>query len=44
MRPSDNPVIYGSHQKLTKITGWKPKILLEKTLDDVVDDWRTRVK
>jgi len=44
MRPSDNSIIYGSYQKLTKKTGWRPEILLEKTLDDVVDDWRARVK
>jgi GDP-4-dehydro-6-deoxy-D-mannose reductase len=42
MRPSDNPVIYGSHQKLTTATGWQPEIVIDQTLADVVEDWRQR--
>lgn len=42
MRPSDNPVIYGSRDKLSKATGWKPEISIESTLADVVADWRAR--
>ena len=42
MRPSDNPLIYGSHQKLTDATGWQPEIPLETTLADVIADWRGR--
>jgi GDP-4-dehydro-6-deoxy-D-mannose reductase len=44
MRPSDNPLIYGSPQKLTNDTGWKPAIPIETTLADVVKDWRGRAK
>jgi GDP-4-dehydro-6-deoxy-D-mannose reductase len=40
MRPADNPVIYGSHDKLTADTGWQPEIKLETTLADVIADWR----
>jgi GDP-4-dehydro-6-deoxy-D-mannose reductase len=42
MRPSDNPLIYGSHQKLTDDTGWQPAIPIETTLADVIKDWRSR--
>jgi len=42
MRPSDNPVIYGSHNKLTADTGWQPEIVLSQTLSDVLTEWRNR--
>jgi GDP-4-dehydro-6-deoxy-D-mannose reductase len=42
MRPSDNPLIYGSRQKLTDDTGWQPVISIETTLADVIKDWRSR--
>jgi GDP-4-dehydro-6-deoxy-D-mannose reductase len=42
MRPSDNPLIYGSHQKLTDDTGWQPAIEIDKTLANVMTDWRSR--
>ncbi len=42
MRPSDNPLIYGSHKKLTDHTGWQPEIPIETTLSDVIKDWRAR--
>jgi GDP-4-dehydro-6-deoxy-D-mannose reductase len=42
MRPSDAPIIYGSHVKITEHTGWKPEIKLEQTLIDVIQDWRAR--
>jgi GDP-4-dehydro-6-deoxy-D-mannose reductase len=40
MRPSDTPLIVGSHDKLTKDTGWQPEMPLETTLADVIADWR----
>lgn len=42
MRPSDVPILSGSHQKLTDDTGWQPEISLETTLADVMADWRSR--
>ncbi len=42
MRPADNPLVYGSRQKLTDDTGWQPSIPIETTLADVIADWRTR--
>lgn len=42
MRPADNPVIRGSHNKLTADTGWQPEIPFETTLADVLLDLRDR--
>ena len=43
LRPSDNPVILGSHARLTADTGWTPRIPIEQTLADLLADWRVRV-
>lgn len=40
LRPSDNPLILGSHARLTADTGWTPVIPIEQTLADVLEDWR----
>ena len=40
LRPSDNPVILGSHARLTADTGWVPDIPIEQTLADLLDHWR----
>ncbi len=40
LRPSDNPVILGSHARLTADTGWTPAIPIEQTLTDVLEYWR----
>jgi GDP-4-dehydro-6-deoxy-D-mannose reductase len=42
IRPSDYPVIYGNHDKLSRATGWQPEISLETTLADVIADWENR--
>jgi len=42
-QPSDRPVLYGSHQKITDDTGWRPEIKIDKTIHDVVEDWRQRI-
>ena len=42
MRPSDNPIIFGSHKKLTQVTGWQPIIDIETTLQDVLNDWKNK--
>jgi GDP-4-dehydro-6-deoxy-D-mannose reductase len=41
LRPSDNPVVLGSHDRLTRDTGWRPIIPIEQTLSDLLDFWRT---
>lgn len=43
LRPTDEPVIWGSNSKIFKDTGWKPKIPLEDTISWVLDYWRQRV-
>lgn len=40
LRPSDNPVILGSHARLTADTGWTPMIPIEQTLADLLEYWR----
>lgn len=42
LRPADNPLIYGSHEKLSNDTGWQPEISFEQTIRDVMSDWRNR--
>jgi GDP-4-dehydro-6-deoxy-D-mannose reductase len=42
LRPSDNPVVLGSHDRLTRDTGWTPAIPIERTLADILDYWRTQ--
>jgi GDP-4-dehydro-6-deoxy-D-mannose reductase len=42
-RPADTPIIYGSAAYLKQHTGWEPKIGLEQTIIDVLDEWRDRV-
>ena len=41
LRPSDNPVILGSHARLTRDTGWTPAIPIEQTLSDLLEHWRS---
>jgi GDP-4-dehydro-6-deoxy-D-mannose reductase len=42
MRPSDTPVVYGSFDKITADTGWTPRIDIQTTLKDVIENWRER--
>ncbi len=43
LRPVDVPVLRGSHDRLTAATGWEPEIPLDRTLADLLDDWRSRL-
>ncbi len=40
LRPVDNPIILGSHARLTADTGWTPVIPIEQTLADLLEYWR----
>lgn len=40
LRPSDTPVVVGSHDRLTRDTGWRPEIPIERTLADLLEYWR----
>jgi len=42
MRPSDTPVVYGNHAKLTGQTGWEPVYSIEETLKEILDYWRKK--
>jgi GDP-4-dehydro-6-deoxy-D-mannose reductase len=43
LRPSDNPVMLGSHARITQETGWKPRIPIEQTLADLLGYWRQAI-
>jgi GDP-4-dehydro-6-deoxy-D-mannose reductase len=43
MRPSDVRLLWANVDKFTAATGWRPSILFEKTLADLLDYWRERV-
>jgi len=40
MRPSDTPIIEPDISKITACTGWKPEIPMEKTIADILNEWR----
>lgn len=44
MRPSDTPVLYGSHEHITADTGWQPEIGIRQSLSDALDDWLARLE
>jgi GDP-4-dehydro-6-deoxy-D-mannose reductase len=44
MRPSDVNVLVGDSTKFREITGWKPEIPFQKTLEDTLNYWREKVK
>ena len=43
LRPSDVPVLRGSYEKIERAVGWRPRIPLEQTLDDLLEYWRRRL-
>lgn len=44
MRPAEIKEITGSYTLLNEDTGWAPKIQLDETLNDVLNDWRGKLK
>jgi GDP-4-dehydro-6-deoxy-D-mannose reductase len=40
-RSNDMPILLGDCTKLKKATGWRPQILFKKTLQDLLDYWRS---
>lgn len=44
LRPVDIEEVAGDYSKLHAKTGWKPEIALEQTLEDLLNDWRAKVK
>lgn len=43
IRPSDTPVICGSHAKLSADTGWELQIGIDEILKDALGSWRDRL-
>ena len=43
MRPADIPIIEADISRLCRMTGWKPEVLLEMTLAEILDEWRVKV-
>jgi len=41
-RPAEIPILMGDNSKIRKATGWKPKIPIEKTLEDTLNYWRQK--
>jgi len=44
MRHSDVEVLLGDCSKFKQQTEWHPTIPFEKTMEDLLDYWRTRAK
>lgn len=44
LRPSDNPVVLGSAERLRAETGWEPRISIDDTLADLLEYWRAAVR
>ena len=42
-RPADIPVLVGDPSRLRAATGWEPRLGLDRTLGDLLEDWRARV-
>ncbi len=41
MRPSDTPIMLGDATRLRRETGWQPEIPFDRTLDDLLNYWRS---
>jgi GDP-4-dehydro-6-deoxy-D-mannose reductase len=41
LRPNDLPVLIGDATRLRMETGWEPRISFNRTLDDILDYWRS---
>ena len=44
LRAADIPVQVGDPSRLRAATGWEPRIPLEQSLRDLLDDWRSRIR
>jgi GDP-4-dehydro-6-deoxy-D-mannose reductase len=43
-RPNDLPLLLGDPTRIQTELGWLPEISLDRTLDDLLDDWRNRAQ
>jgi GDP-4-dehydro-6-deoxy-D-mannose reductase len=42
LRPNDVPLVLGDRSRIEAELGWRPEIPLVRTLDDLLEDWRSR--
>jgi GDP-4-dehydro-6-deoxy-D-mannose reductase len=43
LRPADIPMLVGDGSRFTEVTGWRPEIPFERTLEDLLEWWRSEV-
>ncbi|GAC1365371.1 MAG: GDP-mannose 4,6-dehydratase [Herpetosiphon sp.] len=43
IRPADEPILLGSHDKLSAATGWQPAVPLADSLRRILDYWRAEL-
>ena len=44
LRPIDQPLVLGSYARLQRETGWQPEMPMDRTLADLLDYWRERLR
>lgn len=44
LRPVDVPIIEADISKINELTGWKPEISLDQTIQETLEYWRNKVK
>ncbi|HZQ20797.1 MAG TPA: GDP-mannose 4,6-dehydratase [Terriglobales bacterium] len=44
LRPDENELVCGDHQKIRAATGWAPAIPLHTTLEDMLNYWRAAIR
>ncbi len=42
LRPVDVPIIEADISRINGLCGWKPEIPIEKTIDEILDEWRKK--
>jgi len=43
VRLGDNKIIIGDNSKIIKLTGWKPQILINDSLNDIISYWKNEL-
>ncbi len=43
LRKTDIPILLGNGEKFSQLTGWKPKVNLNKTVEDLLNYWRAKI-
>jgi GDP-4-dehydro-6-deoxy-D-mannose reductase len=44
LRPNDAPLVLGDASRIRTEVGWTAEVPIERTLDDLLDDWRRRLR